>query len=71
MTHGGSSLGLFRSAPVAAIVVGGIRQNGAHQRAARCPQDHVQRREAWQASSADQTLLEGRYQVLAGHDEAR
>ena len=56
---------------VAAAIARGVRQNGAHQRAARCPQDHVQRREAWKASSTDQTLLKSGYQVLASHDEAR
>ncbi len=56
---------------VAAGVAGGSWQNGAHQRFARCPQDHVQRREAWQATSLDQTLFQSGYQVLASHDEAR
>lgn len=48
-----------------------IRQDGAHQRAGRCPQKYVQRREAWQAAGLDTTQQQGGYQVSAGHDEER
>ena len=71
MTHGGVLAWPLSELRIAPGASGGSWQDGAHQRAARCPQDHVQRREAWQATSLDQTLFQSGYQVLASHDEAR
>lgn len=64
-------VGLSEQACIATAITGFCRQDGSYQCPARCTQDHVQCREAWQATSADQTLLQGGYQVPASHDEAR
>ena len=71
MIHGGGLTSSLSEVRVAEGTAGGIWQDGAHQRAARCPQDDVQCREAGQATSADQTFLQSCYQVSASHDEAR
>lgn len=43
--------------------------HGAHQRAGRCPQNHVQRREEGKAASVDSPFQQSRHQVPPSDDE--
>jgi len=46
-------------------------KDGEGQRPERCSQEHVQCREAWQASGHDPAVLESDHQVPFGDAEAR
>jgi hypothetical protein len=45
--------------------------NGASQCLEWCSEEHVQRRETWEASGHDQAFLKGDHQVSFGDAEAR
>ena len=65
---------LWLSSFTSACTFSVVRQVGEHgscQRDARCPEDHVQRREEGQKASSHQAKLQGGDQVPPSDDEAR